>query len=111
MDDKREVTIIVREYGYGEKAVGYPPHNLKEAIQFFQETLLEIPPEYRDSAAIDFEPMWSYGESYEHVSITYERPETEAEEASRKAEERATMTKWIDEQEALIRRRKAELGI
>ena len=103
--------ITVREYGYGEKSAGYPPHKLTEAIQVFQETLLEIPPEYRNSTEVSFEPVWSYGESYEHVRITYERPETPEEEAARRSEERANMTKWIEEQEALIRRRKAELEI
>lgn len=107
MTDK---TITVREYGYGGKALGLP-RRLADAIQAFQETLLEIPPEYRNSAEIDFEPAWEYGESYEHVRITYERPETQEEEASRRSEERAIMIKWIEEQEALIRRRKAELEI
>lgn len=111
MTDKREVTITVREYGFSENAVGLPPHNLVEAIQAFQETLLEIPPEYRESAEISFEPEWHCGEYYRQVRITYERPETPEEEASRKEEERAAVARWIDEQEALIRRRKAEFGI
>lgn len=111
MTGKRDVTVTVRQYGYGEDSAGFPPHSLPAAIQALQETLLEIPLEYRESAEVSFEPAWEYGESYEQVRITYERPETEAEEAARRSEERANLTKWIDETEALIRRRKAELEI
>lgn len=106
-----DTTITVREYGYGERAIGFPPRDLPQLIQALQETLLEVPPEYRDSAEVSFEPAWEFGESYEHVRITYERPETPEEEATRKATERAATLKWIDEQEALIRRRKAELDL
>ncbi len=111
MSEVQNVTETVRVYGYGDAESGYPPHNLKEAIAAFQGALEEIPEECRDNASIDFEPHWSHGETFERVSITYERPETAEETAARVAHERATMTKWIEEQEALIRRRKAELEI
>jgi chaperonin GroEL (HSP60 family) len=107
----REVTVTVREYGYGADDHGYPPHNLKEAIAAFQEALSEIPEALRDNASIDFDPYWSHGETFERVRITYERPEAAEETASRVAEERAAMIEWIEEQKALIRRRKAELEI
>jgi hypothetical protein len=105
-----DVTITVREFGFVDEAP-WPPHNLMKAIAEFQSALAEIPEPYRDSASISFEPYWSHGETFEHVSITYERPETAEETAARIAAERGAMTKWIEEQEALIRRRKAELEI
>ncbi|MBB4192822.1 hypothetical protein [Rhizobium aethiopicum] len=106
-----DVMITVREYGYGEDAVGYPPHGLAEVIQILQETLMEIPPEFRSSAEVDYSPRYEYGESYDRLRIIYERPETAEEQTARITAERATMMKWIEEQEALIRRRKAELEI
>ncbi|MGG7534703.1 hypothetical protein [Rhizobium sp. 12,4] len=109
--ETRDVTITVREFGYGADCQDYPPHNLRGAIEAFSAALDEIPEPYRETASIDFEPYWSHGETFEYVRITYDRPETEAETASRIAAERANMMKWIEEQEALIRRRKAELEI
>lgn len=111
--DEREVTVTVREYGYSGNydSAGYPPHSLPQAIQLFQEALLEIPKEYRDSAWIDFDPAWSCGETFERVRIGYERPETSEECTARVDKEREEAAKWIEEQEALIRRRKAEYGI
>lgn len=103
--------IIVREYGYGENTVGYPPHGLSEVIKILQETLMEIPTEYRSSAEVDYSPRWEFGESYDRLRIMYERPETADEENARLDVERASITKWITEQESLIARRKAELGI
>ncbi|OKP79744.1 hypothetical protein BTE77_06540 [Ensifer adhaerens] len=113
MSEERGVTIFVREYGYSGNydSAGYPPHSLQQAIQIFQEALLEIPSDYRGDAWIDFEPAWSHGETYERVRIGYERPETAEEAATRADEERMTMAKWIEEQEALIARRKQEYGI
>ncbi|MBY3263897.1 hypothetical protein HFO15_19925 [Rhizobium laguerreae] len=109
--EKRDVTITVREYGYSMDCQGYPPHNLRDAISAFSAALDEIPEPYRDTASIDFEPYWSHGETFEYVRVTYDRPETDEETTSRIAAERAAMMKWIEEEEALIRRRKAELEI
>lgn len=106
-----DVQITAREYGYGKDAVGYPPHRLSELIEILQETLMEIPSEFRATAEVDYSPRFEYGESYDRLRILYERPETTGEEASRKASEREAVTKWIEDQEALIRRRKAELEI
>lgn len=109
--EKQQITVEVREFGYSGDDDGYPPHNLKNAIAAFQAALAQIPEEYRDNASIDFEPHWSHGETFEQVRITYERHETDEEAASRVAAERAAMLEWIEEEEALIRRRKAELEI
>lgn len=103
--------IVVREYGYDPSSVGYPPRALSEVIQILNETLLEIPSEYRASAEVDYSPRWEFGETYDRLRIMYERPETKEEEAARREAELADTSKWIAEQEALIRRRKAEFGL
>lgn len=80
------ITEKVKTYGYGGDAD--LPILLVDAVQAFGEDLLSIPAEYRESAEIDFEPCFEYGESYACVRITYERPETDEEAAERLAGER-----------------------
>lgn len=89
------VTEKVKTYGYDGDAD--LPRLLVGAIQTFSEDLLSIPKEYRESAEIDFEPGFEYGESYACVRITYERPETAEEAATRTASERAH---WGDQMKA-----------
>lgn len=81
------VTEKVKTYGYDGDAD--LPLLLVDAVQTLSEDLLSIPKEYRESAEIDFEPSFEYGESCACVRITYERPETEQEAAARVASERA----------------------
>lgn len=108
-----EKTITVRTYGYGHDAelCGLPPHGLAETIAILQEALLEIPPEYREQAEVDFSSQWELGETYDRLCITYSRLENDDEAESRQALERTAIVKWIEQEEALIRRRKAEFGI
>jgi hypothetical protein len=106
-----EKTITLRTYGYGEDTVGYPPHGLVEAIDALQEAFFEIPTEYRESAEVDFSAQWEHGETFDRIRITYSRLETQEEADARELQERQATLKWIEEQETLIRRRKAELGI
>lgn len=80
------VTEKVKTYGYDGDAD--LPILLVDAVQALSEDLLSIPVEYRASAEIDFEPGFEFGESYACVRITYERPETDEEEAERLAGER-----------------------
>lgn len=79
------VTEKVKTYGYGGE---YLPRSLTDAVRAFSKDWLSIPAEYRESAEIDFEPVFEYGESYACVRITYERPETDEEAAERLAGER-----------------------
>lgn len=89
------ITEKVKTYGYDGDAD--LPRLLVDAVQTFSEDLLSIPAEYRQTAEIDFEPGFEYGESYACVRITYERPETVEEAAARVASERAH---WGDQLKA-----------
>jgi hypothetical protein len=106
-----EKTVTLRTYGYDYHSVSSPPRNLTEAIAILQEALMEIPSEYRASAEVDFSPYWEHGETYDRVGITYSRMETHEEAEVRERTERQAALEWIKKEEALIRRRKAELGI
>jgi hypothetical protein len=52
---------------------------LSAAIELLQKKLVEVPKAYRHTAEIEFGSRTSYGESYEHVEITWTEPETDEE--------------------------------
>ncbi|MBY3333772.1 hypothetical protein HFN98_24590 [Rhizobium laguerreae] len=65
------------------------PHALDDVLLLLSEARLSIPEEYRADAEIDFDPYFDCaGESYPQVRITYDRPETTDEAASRQTHER-----------------------
>lgn len=86
------VTEKVKTYGYNGDAD--LPRLLVDAVQTFSEDLLSIPEEYRQSAEMEFEPGYEFGESYACVQITYERPETPEEEKLRADDK---MRHWNDQ--------------
>lgn len=81
-------TVTVRYWGAcndGRQA----PHRLVEFQDALEDAIAEIPKAHLDSAVIEFEPDFEYGEAYSAVRITYDRPETPEETAARIDGERA----------------------
>lgn len=67
----------------GDNYNDWPSHNLKAAIDWFQNKLLLVPEEYRDKAELILD-AYEYRDGTElKIWITYDRLETDAEEASR----------------------------
>ena len=55
------------------------PDTLPETIKWLQDKLAEIPVASRKKAVCRFDTSMSYGETYPHVEISYEEPETDDE--------------------------------
>lgn len=55
----------------------FPSENLTDFIQWFQDKLDKIPPEYRDSATVDFSTYDD--ETNIRLQVSYLRPETKEE--------------------------------
>ena len=102
------VTEKVKTYGYNGDAD--LPRSLVDAVQTLSEDLLSIPAEYREDAEIDFDPGFEYGESYARVSITYERPETDEEEAERLAGEHGHWLVQLNQARARVDYCLAQIG-
>lgn len=63
---------------------GWPPEDPAGFMAWFQERIDSIPPEYRSAAKIEFTTESGYyGDSSAHIEITYLRPETDEQYASR----------------------------
>ena len=63
---------------------GWPTRNtpslLVDVIAWFSNKLAEIPEQYRADARCEIDAVSGYeGESYAHIEISYERPETDKE--------------------------------
>lgn len=89
MNTKRVEMVV-----YGVDGDKHAPSNLKECIAEFTRALSAIPEEYRDSAEISFEPLWSHGETFSQVQIDYERPMTPDELSEFNKSER---DHWIEQ--------------
>lgn len=63
------------------------PYRFTEVIDALKAAMDRIPIDARADSVIDFEPFYEHGEYYPQVRVTYERPETSAEEALRVIEE------------------------
>lgn len=83
------ITETVRYWGACSDNGEVPPRMLSDFMDALDAAMNEIPREYRATAEIDFDPDQEYGETYDAVRITYERPETPAETTVRLANERA----------------------
>lgn len=85
---KRTTTITL--FDQEQFDVGWPPESLTEHIAWLAEKLESVPAECRHVAKIVIDSMSGYeGEHYGHIVISYERTETDDEEAAREAEEAA----------------------
>lgn len=73
---RRKVTrYLVSDSPYSAGIQG----KLTDAIAWMNKKLSEIPKAYRTTAEIEFRNRHEYGDSYEHVEITYQEPETDEE--------------------------------
>lgn len=81
-------TVKVRVLRASHYGCGGPvPEKLSDAISWLQDHLRSIPKACRASAKFEIESEGGYeGEHHVGVSITYERPETDAEWAERRAD-------------------------
>jgi len=63
---------------------GWPPEEPAGFMAWFQERIDSIPPEFRPQAKIEFASEGGYyGDHSPHIEITYLRPETDEQYASR----------------------------
>lgn len=87
MKQKIQITVFDKEqYDDGD----WPPANFPKCVEWFAEKLESIPAEYRVSSQIEIGSEGGYeGSHYSHISITYWRTETNAEEKKREGEEAA----------------------
>lgn len=81
----------------------YENDKVVDFIEFLQETLESIPPEYRSNAEIDIDSVGGWeGEHHSELTITYSRPETDAEMQERLASyERERLQRENNERGAL----------
>jgi hypothetical protein len=77
------VTLVNKEACIGTD----PPEKLTELRDWITSVLSEIPAEFHDSARMEIGTYGSYGDTYSQIEVYYERPETEAEQRDREAEE------------------------
>lgn len=87
MTDRPTKTIKVRHYGIcGDD--GNIPYDLAQFLYAIQAAFNEVPIKYLQTAEVDCEPDYEYGEHYAAVRITYERPMTDDELAEYRERER-----------------------
>ena len=63
------------------------PSKPLEFIEKINQMLLSVPLEYRSTATLEIEAVDDYGDHYAEIDISYSRPETNIEKASRKSNE------------------------
>lgn len=72
----------------------YPPEEILAFKDWFNEHLASIPPEYQKDAKLEIETYSGYEDSIDlSITISYYRPETEAEKLQR---EDATRRRQLD---------------
>ena len=70
-----------------EDDCAYFPTKATEFLAFWQEKLMLIPVEYRDSAEIEIETYQSYESEYIQATVSYTRPENKEEKQERENRE------------------------
>jgi len=84
------VTVCDTEQYDGDWPTPNYPTRLVDAIAWFKTKLKEIPVEYRDTARCTIDSIGGYESShYGHIEISYDRPETTAEQGERLAKAEA----------------------
>jgi hypothetical protein len=68
---------------------GFMPTNALNAFAWLRGVIDTIPDEYRDTARIEVDSGSEYDVSFASLTISYERPETDAEETMREQERAA----------------------
>ena len=94
-----------------EDDCAYFPTKATEFLAFWQEKIMLIPVEYRDSASIEVEAYQSYDCEYVQATVSYERPENKEEKQERVRVNASR--KSIRDHEKLLRynQLKQELGL
>lgn len=83
------VDVTVTVHSSEEYDDDWIPENLVAAIDWLRAYLESVPEQFRNNVEIKFGTRSSYDSSYADMSISYRRPETEAETAERKARNEA----------------------
>jgi len=94
---------------------GYPPNwmdeygnetNLPALKTWLDEQIGKIPPEYRETARFGVNSVSEWWEAhYAEITITYRRPETDAEMAGRQQRQ----TDWVENRQTELRRELSRL--
>lgn len=104
---RRKVTrYLVSDSPYSAGIQG----KLTGSIKWMNKKLLEIPKDCRASAQIEFRNRHEYGESYEHVEITFQQPETDDELMWRLTVEAERARVALAEKKASFEKLKSELA-
>jgi hypothetical protein len=99
MSERQNKTVVVFE-SYESWRDDWMPGALQDAIAWLQEKLASIPEEHQDSAGIEIRGGGGYDGEFPIISITYDRPETDAEMADRLEVQRQ---RAMAEEERLLR--------
>ena len=107
---KQEKTVTVfRGIPFG---MGYPYRpRLREAIDWLEQRLEEVPPAYRASAEVLVDSEPDYGDhSFPNMEIRYRRPETDEEEHERERAQVAQVQRAERAEREMFERLKAKYG-
>ncbi|TNC14948.1 hypothetical protein FF100_05070 [Methylobacterium terricola] len=83
---------------------------LSDAIDLLRDELLSIPESYQASATLDISSHLEYGDAVTEISISYYRPETDAELSARQAAANILAKQDEDRQRAEYERLRAKFG-
>lgn len=95
-------TVKVATYGVDWRYDAPIPHKLTDLIDVLQSVLERIPAEFRDTAEVDCGPDYEYGESYEAIRITFERPATPEEVEQQLSADREHWTQQLKQAQERI---------
>lgn len=101
---KQEVTVTL--CSITEYSSEWSPGRLTEFIQWLNEMLEQVPPEFRESATVNIDLATGEYET-PGMSIYYFRPETDGEEAAREASE-ATLERAYEARREAVERAEYE---
>lgn len=91
--------------------IGFPPSDLVEFVQWANDTLKQVPLEYRDTARIYFEWVCGYDDDkIIEVQVSYLRPETDEEMAAREKLHAEHMEMLREHELATLRKLLAKYG-
>ena len=103
MKDRRQLTITVFDHAQYE-IEDWPKENALDYLAWFAAKIQSIPEEFRPSAKIVLDAYESYGDADPQIKITYTRQETDAEVATREAEEERVRQSQIARERATYER-------
>lgn len=86
------------------------PQTLDDAIEVLTRARERIPVEFRHTASFDCSPTYEFGEHYDALRVTYERPETPTERLARLAGRKAEIEKIAEGHRRWLADRQEELS-